>query len=131
MLHWDHERAAPILPAQLLEFPHAALEALPLLDVGARTARDRHEMLVPGAVAIEPFLRRLAEGAFLVTRCFGLRVAEQDAEFREQEPQGPRFARRQRDVVRAPRVARHCALAPTRVAAGCALQLEDLEVAEP
>src|SRR6185369_5717813 len=129
MLHGDHERAAPVLAPQLLELPHAALEALPLLDLAARTARDRHEMLVPRAIAIEPFLRGLAQGALLVARCFGFRVTEQDAKFREQEPQGPRFACGQRNVVRAPRVARHCVLAPARVAPGRALQLEDLEVA--
>ena len=66
---------------------------------------DRHQPLLPAAVAIEAFVGRVHEHALVVGRRARRRAVEQHAEVGEHRPHVRRLHRRQRQVVRAGRVA--------------------------
>src|SRR4029079_17511081 len=89
---------------------------------------ERRQPLVPRAVAIEAFLRRLAEDALLVARRLDVGIAVDHAQLGEEHSRRARLDGGNPHVVRSPGIAAHRVLAPGRVAARAILELEDLEI---
>src|SRR5690606_9856800 len=103
---------------------HPAEEAPPLVPIARGRADMRLEPFLPLSVHERPFLRRVTQVAFIE-----LPVAEDAKLFEElADERGSRA--RHRDVVRGPRERRDLVPAPSRVAAGLGLHLEQHEIGE-
>jgi hypothetical protein len=128
--HRHREGPAAVGATEPLEPVHAVLEALPLGARGGARASEGYEAVVPGPIAPEALVRREAEVTLRVARRGRVRVALQHAEVGEEQPHCARFARGQREVVRAPRERAHRVLAPPGVPARHGLELDEFEVVE-
>ncbi len=121
----------PSWPRAAFEFLHALSEAPLLFALAGVDAEMRQQPLLPQAMAIDTLLRRRAQVTLVIDRPFGGRVALQHAEFGEQFAHMHGLARRQRQVVGAPRVGDERRLAGARVAAELVFHVENQEVIHP
>jgi hypothetical protein len=122
------EGASPGRVATLAQSGDVVLEAGVLRALGLRHAQRRPDALLPVAVDVQAFLRRVAQILFVVGRMRGIRVALQHAELGQQLARRACLARRQRQVMRAERMRRNLVLSGARIATLLAFHFQQQEI---